>query len=382
MDKQDYYELLGVDRSADEKVLKSAFRKLAMQYHPDRNPGDEVAERKFKEIGEAYDVLKDPERRAAYDRYGHAAFEQGSGGPGGGAGFDGGAFSDIFDDLFGDFMGRGGGGGRGRSSAQRGADLRYDIEITLDEAFQGASKSIEIATAVACEPCAGSGAKSGSKPQTCNTCGGIGKVRTNQGFFMVERTCPTCQGAGQVISDPCEACRGVGAVQKEKSLQVKIPKGVETGTRIRLSGEGQAGVRGGPAGDLYLFVTVSPHPVFERDRELILCQVPLPLTTAALGGEIEVPTIEGGRAKIKIPAGTQSGKQFRLRGKGMPTISGGPLGDMIVRAQVETPVNLSARQKELLEEFAEVEREEKGHSSPQSEGFFSRVKELWEDLTE
>jgi molecular chaperone DnaJ len=380
MDKQDYYELLGVDRGADEKVLKSAFRKLAMQYHPDRNPGDEVAERKFKEVGEAYDVLKDPERRAAYDRYGHAAFEQGSAGPGGGAGFDGGAFSDIFDDLFGDFMGRG--GGRGRSSAQRGADLRYDMEITLDEAFAGASKTIEIVTAVSCDVCDGLGSKPGSKPQTCQTCGGIGKVRTNQGFFMVERTCPTCQGSGQVISDPCTACDGLGAVQKEKSLQVKIPKGVETGTRIRLSGEGQAGVRGGPAGDLYLFVTVSPHPVFERDRELILCQVPLPLTTAALGGEIEVPTIEGGRAKIKIPPGTQSGKQFRLRGKGMPTISGGPLGDMIVRAQVETPVNLSARQKELLEEFAEVERDEKSNSSPQSEGFFSRVKELWEDLTD
>lgn len=379
MDKQDYYELLGVDRSADEKTLKSAFRKMAMQYHPDRNQGDDQAEQKFKEIGEAYEVLKDPERRAAYDRYGHAAFEQG--GQGGG-GFDGGSFSDIFDDLFGDFMGRGGGGGRGRSSAQRGADLRYDIEITLVEAYKGASKTIEIPTAVACEPCGGSGAKSGSKPQNCSMCGGIGKVRTNQGFFMVERTCPTCQGAGQVISDPCGACGGVGAVQKEKSLQVKIPKGVETGTRIRLSGEGQAGARGGPTGDLYLFVSVGDHPVFERDRELILCQVPLPLTTAALGGEIEVPTIDGGRAKIKIPAGTQTGKQFRLRSKGMPTISGGPVGDMIVRAQVETPVNLSARQKELLEEFNAEERGQEGTSSPQSDGFFSRVKELWDDLTD
>lgn len=381
MEKLDYYEVLGVSRDADGKTLKSAFRKLAMEHHPDRNQGDAEAEKKFKELSEAYDILKDEERRAAYDRYGHAAFEQG-GGRGGAGGFDGGGFSDIFDDLFGDFMGRGGGGGRGRPSAQRGADLRYDMDITLDEAFAGASKTIEIATAVACDPCGGTGAKAGSQPQNCNTCGGIGKVRTNQGFFMVERTCPSCQGAGQVIGDPCGSCGGAGAVQKEKSLQVKIPKGVETGTRIRLSGEGQAGLRGGPAGDLYIFISVEPHPVFERDRELILCQVPLPLATAALGGEIEVPTIEGSRAKVKIPAGTQSGKQFRLRGKGMPTISGGPLGDMIVRAQVETPVNLSSRQKELLEEFAEIDRGVDGQSSPQSDGFFSKVKDLWEDLTD
>ncbi|MEO0410905.1 MAG: molecular chaperone DnaJ [Pseudomonadota bacterium] len=383
MSKQDYYETLGVGRDADEKALKSAFRKRAMQYHPDRNPGDEAAELKFKELGEAYEVLKDPERRAAYDRYGHAAFEQGMGGGGGGAGFDGSAFSDIFDDLFGDFMGRGGqGGGRGRSSARRGNDLRYDIEISLEEAFRGISKEITLTTSVVCDVCGGTGAKEGSKPQTCPTCGGAGKVRTNQGFFMVERTCPTCGGAGQVISDPCGACAGTGAVQREKTLQVKVPKGVETGTRIRLSGEGQAGVRGGPAGDLYLFVTVSPHPVFERDREMILCQVPLSVAVAGLGGEIEVPTIEGARAKVKIPPGTQSGKQFRLRGKGMPTISGGPVGDMIVRAQVETPVNLTPRQRELLEEFGEIERSDTGKSSPQSDGFFARVKELWDDLTE
>ncbi|MEM1019104.1 MAG: molecular chaperone DnaJ [Pseudomonadota bacterium] len=382
MEKQDYYEVLGVGRDADEKALKSAFRKLAMQYHPDRNPGDAEAEQNFKKVGEAYDILKDPERRAAYDRYGHAAFEQGMGGSGGGAGFDGSAFSDIFDDLFGEFMGRGGGGGRGRSSARRGNDLRYDIEISLEEAFDGASKEISLTTSVTCDVCGGTGAKEGSRPQTCPTCGGVGKVRTNQGFFMVERTCPTCGGAGQIIADPCAACAGTGAVQREKSLQVKIPKGVETGTRIRLAGEGQAGVRGGPAGDLYLFVTVEPHPVFKRDREMILCDVPLPLATAALGGEIEVPTIDGGRAKVKIPSGTQSGKQFRLRSKGMPTISGGPLGDMIVRAQVETPVNLTDRQRELLEEFAEIERSERGQSSPQSDGFFTRVKEFWDDLTE
>ncbi|MEM9286969.1 MAG: molecular chaperone DnaJ [Pseudomonadota bacterium] len=382
MEKQDYYEVLGVGRDADEKALKSAFRKLAMQYHPDRNPGDAEAEQNFKKVGEAYDILKDPERRAAYDRYGHAAFEQGMGGGGGGAGFDGSAFSDIFDDLFGEFMGRGGGGGRGRSSARRGNDLRYDIEISLEEAFDGASKEISLTTSVTCDVCGGTGAKEGSRPQTCPTCGGVGKVRTNQGFFMVERTCPTCGGAGQIIADPCAACAGTGAVQREKSLQVKIPKGVETGTRIRLAGEGQAGVRGGPAGDLYLFVTVEPHPVFKRDREMILCDVPLPLATAALGGEIEVPTIDGGRAKVKIPSGTQSGKQFRLRSKGMPTISGGPLGDMIVRAQVETPVNLTDRQRELLEEFAEIERSERGQSSPQSDGFFTRVKEFWDDLTE
>lgn len=379
MAKQDYYDLLGVAKDVDEGVLKKAFRKQAMQYHPDRNPGDEEAEKKFKEIGEAYDVLKDPEKRAAYDRYGHAAFENGMGGGGGhpGAGAAGFDFSDVFEEFFG---GMGGGRRRrGGNSATRGNDLRFNLEITLEEAFNGKSDTIKVPTSIACSPCNGTGAEKGSSPEVCGTCGGHGKVRANQGFFMVERTCPTCQGVGHIIKNPCKVCRGAGRVEKEKTLEVKIPQGVDEGQRIRLSGEGEAGVRGGPPGDLYIFLTIKPHSIFKRDAEMLFCQVPIPMTTATLGGQIEVPTIGGGRARVKIPEGTQSGRQFRLRGKGMPELNGGYVGDMILETAVETPVNLTKRQRELLEEFA---KEGGDNISPRSEGFFSKVKDLWDDLTE
>lgn len=377
MAKTDYYELLGVGKDADAATLKKAFRKKAMEFHPDRNPDNPEAEKKFKEFGEAYDVLKDPDKRAAYDRYGHAAFENGMGGPGGGAGAGGFDFSDVFEEFFGDFMG----GGRrgGRRGPARGSDLRFNMEISLEDAYNGKTDQITIPTSVSCDPCGGSGAEPGSSPEACSTCGGAGKVRANQGFFMVERTCPTCQGNGQIITNPCKVCRGAGKVQKEKTLQVKIPKGVEEGTRIRLSGEGEAGANGAPSGDLYIFLSIKPHPLFKRDADLLFCQVPIPMSTATLGGNIEVPTIEGKRARIKIPAGTQSGRQFRLKGKGMPELNGGFVGDMIIETQVETPVNLTKRQKELMEEFAA----EGGDTvSPQSEGFFTKVKELWDDLTE
>ncbi len=380
MSKADYYELLGVSKDVDEKALKSAFRKAAMQYHPDRNPGDAEAEKKFKEIGEAYEVLKDPEKRAAYDRYGHAAFEGGMGGPGGGhhggAGFD---FSDVFEEFFGDFMGGGGRRRRGGGGPGRGSDLRFNMEITLEDAYRGKEDKIKVPTSVACEPCGGSGAEPGSKPEVCDTCGGAGKVRASQGFFMVERTCPKCQGNGSTITNPCKSCSGAGRVRKEKTLQVKIPKGVEEGTRIRLAGEGEAGSRGGPSGDLYIFLTIKPHALFKRDGDMLYCQVPIPMTTATLGGHIEVPTIEGKRARIKIPEGTQSGRQFRLKGKGMPELNGGFVGDMIVEMNVETPTNLNKKQRELLEEFA---KEGGDTISPRSEGFFSKVKDLWDDLTE
>ena len=377
MSKQDYYDLLGIDKGADAGTLKKAFRKAAMQYHPDRNPGDEAAEKKFKEMGEAYDVLKDPEKRAAYDRYGHAAFEGGMGGGGGqgGAGFD---FSDVFEEFFGDFMGSGG-RRRGGQQSGRGSDMRFNMEITLEEAFSGKSDKITVPTSVACDPCGGTGAEPGSKPEVCDTCGGHGKVRASQGFFMVERACPKCHGAGSTIKNPCKTCRGAGKVNKEKTLQVKIPQGVEEGTRIRLSGEGEAGLRGAPAGDLYIFLSIKPHALFKRDGDMLYCQVPIPMATATLGGQIEVPTIGAGRARIKIPAGTQSGRQFRLRSKGMPELNGGFVGDMIIETSVETPVNLTKRQRELLEEFAA----EGGDTiSPRSEGFFTKVKDLWEDLTD
>jgi len=379
MSKQDYYELLGVEKGVDEGTLKKAFRKAAMKYHPDRNPGDAGAEKKFKEMGEAYDVLKDPEKRAAYDRYGHAAFEGGMGGAGGGQGAGGFDFSDVFEEFFGDFMGGGGRRQRGGGHSGRGSDMRFNMEITLEEAFAGKTDQITVPTSVACNPCGGSGAEPGSKPEVCDTCGGHGKVRASQGFFMVERACPKCHGTGSVIKNPCKTCRGVGKVNKEKTLQVKVPQGVEEGTRIRLSGEGEAGVRGGSPGDLYIFLSIKPHPLFKRDGDMLYCQVPIPMTTATLGGQIEVPTIEGKRARIKIPDGTQSGRQFRLRGKGMPELNGGFVGDMIIETSVETPVNLTKRQRELLEEFA---AEGGDKISPRSEGFFSKVKDLWEDLTD
>jgi molecular chaperone DnaJ len=384
MAKRDFYELLGVSRSADEKELKSAFRKLAKKYHPDANPGDKEAEQRFKELNEAYETLKDPQKRAAYDQFGHAAFE--GGGFGGGAGGAGPGFgpdfassmSDIFDDLFGDFVA--GGRTRGRRTApNRGSDLRYDMEITLEEAYSGKTAQIRVPSQVTCDVCDGSGAKPGTSPKTCPTCNGAGKVRATQGFFTIERTCPACQGRGQVIEEACSNCHGAGRVTRERTLSVNVPAGVEDGTRIRIAGEGEAGVRGGPAGDLYIFLTVKPHPVFQRDGADIFCRVPVPMTTAALGGQIEVPTIDGGRTRVKIPEGTQPGKQFRLRGKGMPVLRSNQAGDMYIQVSVETPRNLSRRQKELLREFEEASSND---NNPDSAGFFSRVKAFWDELGE
>ncbi len=371
MSKIDYYEMLGVSQTADGVEIKKAYRKLAMQYHPDRNQGDASAEQKFKEVSEAYDILRDEQKRAAYDRFGHAAFENGGGGD---AGFGGGSFSDIFDDLFGDFMGA---GQRGGNRTSRGQDMRYNMEITLEEAFSGKQASIEVPTSVHCDTCEGSGAKPGTKPDLCSTCGGMGKVRSQQGFFMVERTCPACRGNGQILTNPCGDCGGQGRVHRQKTLSVKVPKGVEDGTRIRLSGEGEAGVRGGPAGDLYIFLSVKPHKLFQREGSTVYCRVPISMTTAILGGDIEVPTVGGTRAKVEIKTGTQAGTQFRLRGKGMPVLNSSQMGDMIIQASVETPVNLTKRQKELLREFA---AEGGDKTSPESEGFFSRMKEFIDDL--
>ena len=376
MAKQDYYELLGVARSAGPDDLKKAYRKLAMQHHPDRNPGDKSAEQRFKDINEAYDVLKDDQKRAAYDRFGHAAFE--SGGPGGPrpGGFDfnfGTGFADIFDEMFGEFMG----GRRGRGNAGRGADLRYNLEITLEEAFAGKSATLRVPSAVPCEACHGSGSEGGTAPAVCPSCGGAGKVRAQQGFFTIERTCVTCGGAGRVIKDPCRTCGGGGRVRKEKTLQVTIPPGVEDGTRIRLAGEGEVGMRGAPSGDLYIFLALQPHRLFQREGADIFCKVPVPVTLAALGGNLEVPTIDGGKAKVSVPAGTQAGAQFRLRGKGMSVLRSAQRGDMFVQVQVETPVNLSKRQRELLEEFARAGGEEV--TSPESHGFFARVREFFEE---
>ena len=385
MSKRDFYETLGVQKGASADELKKAYRKLAMQYHPDRNPGDAEAEAKFKEVGEAYEVLKDEQKRAAYDRFGHEAFEQGGmGGAGGfrhasgGAGFGG--FTDIFEEMFGDFMGGGGGRGRGGQRSGRGSDQRYNLEISLEDAFSGRSVEIKVPTAVACDSCNGTGAEDGAQPVTCPTCGGDGKVRASQGFFTVERTCPTCHGQGSTIDKPCRKCSGSGRMHKDKTLNVTIPKGVEEGNRIRLTGEGEAGLRGAPAGDLYIFLTIAPHRLFERDGAHLFCRVPISMADAALGGEIEVPTIDGGRAKVKVPEGTQAGQRFRLRGKGMPVLHGEQRGDMFIELSVETPVNLTKRQKELLKEFRD---EGKGkNTSPESEGFFAKVKEFWDDLTE
>jgi molecular chaperone DnaJ len=381
MAKPDYYETLGVDRGADDAALKSAYRKLAMKFHPDRNPDDASAEAKFKEANEAYDVLKDADKRAAYDQFGHAAFENGGGG-GGGGGF-GGGFADIFDEMFGDFTSRGGGRAGNRGGAAHGADLRYNMQISLEDAFRGRETQIRVPTAVSCGDCNGSGAAKGSHPSTCGGCQGRGKVRAQQGFFTVERTCPACNGAGQVIEDPCKTCGGAGRTRKEKTLKVTVPAGVEDGTRIRLSGEGEAGAQGGSAGDLYIFIAVAPHRMFQRDSADLHLRVPIPMTTAAIGGSVEVPTIEGKRAKVTVPGGTQSGHQFRLRGKGMSVLRSQARGDMYIDVVVETPVNLSKRQEELLREF-DGEKPAKGKTttSPESEGFFSRVKELWDDLTD
>jgi molecular chaperone DnaJ len=376
MAKQDFYEVLGVSKSASGDELKRAYRKLAMKHHPDRNPGDKSAEQKFKEISEAYDILKDDQKRAAYDRFGHAAFEQGGGRGPGDFGFSGG-FADIFDEMFGEFMG---GGRRGQGGPSRGSDLRYNLEISLEDSFRGKQTTVRVQTLVVCDQCKGSGAEAGSKPITCPTCHGRGRVRAQQGFFTIERTCATCQGAGRVIDNPCKACAGQGRTRREKTLSVNIPPGVEDGTRIRLAGEGEAGVRGAPTGDLYIFITITPHRIFQRDGANIFCRVPISIATAALGGSIEVPSVDGSRARVTVPPGTQSGHQFRLRGKGMSVLRSPARGDMFIEAIVETPVNLTKRQQELLREFEKAGDNAGTH--PESEGFFARVKEFFEDLRE
>jgi molecular chaperone DnaJ len=374
MAKRDYYEVLGLSRGASEQDIKSAFRRLAKDCHPDRNHGDTDAERKFKELNEAYEALKDPQKRAAYDQFGHAAFDgQGRGGQGFGPDFAS-SMSDIFDDLFGEFMG-GRRGSRQRSGRERGADLRYNMEITLTEAYEGKTAQIRVPTSVTCDACSGSGAKTGTQPSTCPTCSGAGKVRASQGFFTIERTCPSCQGRGEIINDPCGSCSGSGRVVKERNLSVNIPAGVEDGTRIRLAGEGEAGLRGGPAGDLYIFLSLKPHEFFQRDGADIFCRVPISMTTAALGGHIDVPTVDGGKTRVKVPEGTETGKQFRLKSKGMPVLRSKVTGDMYIQVDVETPKSLTRRQRELLEEF---ERESKEETSPHSAGFFAKVKEFFE----
>jgi len=375
MAKEDFYTTLGVGRDADDGDIKKAYRKLAMKYHPDRNPGDGDAEQSFKDVNEAYEILKDGEKRAAYDRFGHAAFEQGAGA--GAGGFGGGfasGFADIFEEMF------AGGGGRGGQSPGKGADLRFNMEVSIEDAYQGKQTEIRVPTSVACDACHGSGAEGASGPSACQTCQGHGRVRSQSGFFTVERTCPNCQGTGQVIQNPCHTCGGQGRTQKEKTLSVNIPSGVEDGTRIRLTGEGEAGLRGAPAGDLYIFLSLKTHRFFQRDGADIYCRVPIPMTRAALGGTVEVPTVDGTLARISIPSGTPTGHQFRLRGKGMSVLRSKARGDMFVQASVETPQNLTKKQKELLAEF-ESESDDAKHS-PEAHGFFSKVKDLWEDLKE
>ena len=383
MAKRCYYEVLGVTRGASAEEIKKAYRQKAKELHPDRNKDNPQAEAHFKEANEAYDCLKDDQKKAAYDRFGHAAFDGGMGGFNGrGAhpGDFGSAFADVFEDLFGDMMGRRGGGG-GRSRAQRGQDLRYNLRVSLEDAYAGLKKSITVPGSIACEECQGTGAAGATQPAACPTCAGMGKVRAQQGFFTVERTCPTCGGQGQIVKNPCKACHGAGRIERERTLSVNIPAGVETGTRIRLAGEGEAGLRGGPAGDLYIFIEVQDHAIFLRDGKVLACQVPVSMATAALGGEVEVPTIDGGRARVKVPAGSQSGRQMRLRGKGMPPLRHGPgaagePGDMLIELVVETPVNLTARQRELLREF----EAEQADNSPQSDSFFNKVKNFWEGM--
>lgn len=380
MSKRDYYDVLGATKGASADELKKAYRKKAKELHPDRNADNPEAETQFKEVNEAYEVLKDADKKAAYDRYGHAAFEGGMGGgprPGGG-GMHGNAdfasaFSDVFDDLFGDFMG---GQRGGRQRAARGDDLRYNLRVTLEEAYNGIQKTINVPTSVQCGSCDGSGAEGGTEPVQCPTCAGMGKVRATQGFFTVERTCPTCSGLGQIIKNPCRTCSGAGRVQRERALSVNIPAGVETGTRIRLGGEGEAGMRGGPPGDLYIFVEVTPHKIFEREGRELHCRVPVSMAVAALGGDIEVPTIDGGRSRVKIPSGSQSGRQMRLRGKGMPGLRQPGHGDMFIVLAVETPVNLTSRQKEILKEFETLAED----NNPESSSFFKSVKNFWDSM--
>jgi molecular chaperone DnaJ len=365
MAKRDYYEVLGVSKTASADEIKKAYRQ------------------KFKEVNEAHDILKDADKRAAYDRFGHGAFDGGMAGGGRAGGYGGrpgqgdfaSAFSDVFEDLFGDFMGGQRGGPRSRAS--RGSDLRYNLRISLEEAFAGMTKQITVPTAATCSGCSGTGSEGGSEPVTCPTCSGMGKVRAQQGFFTVERTCPTCSGIGQIIKNPCRVCGGSGRQQKDRSLSVNIPQGVETGTRIRLSGEGEAGLRGGPAGDLYIFIEVADHPLFQRDGIDLFCRVPVSMSKAALGGEIEVPTIDGGRARVKVPEGSQSGRQMRLRAKGMPQLRGAGIGDMYIELAVETPVNLTAEQRDLLRKFEEISAKT---NNPNASGFFDKVKSFWDGM--
>jgi molecular chaperone DnaJ len=368
MAKRCYYEILGVAKTCSDGEMKSAFRKAAMQCHPDRNPGNAEAELQFKELNEAYQALSDPQKRAAYDRYGHAAFEQGAGFSGG-EGFAS-SMADIFDDLFGDMMGRRG----GRNGAARGSDMRYNLEITLEEAFHGKTASLTLPTTVACDECSGSGAKPGARPRMCATCGGHGRVRAQQGFFAIERTCPHCHGRGEIIDDPCRSCGGAGRVTRDRTLSVNVPAGVEDGTRIRIGGEGEAGLKGGPPGDLYIFVSTKPHPFFQRDGADLYCRVPISMVQAALGGEVSVHTIDGSEGKVKIPEGTQSGKQFKLRGKGMPVLRSRDIGDLYIQATVETPQNLTKRQRELLAEFEALSSHK---TQPEAAGFFAKMKDFF-----
>jgi len=383
MSKRDYYEVLGITRGASESEIKKAYRQKAKELHPDRNSDTPGAEARFKEVNEAYDILKDANKKATYDRFGHAAFDGGmAGGPRasgfggqGGQGDFASAFSDVFEDLFGDFMGGQRGGGHQRTT--RGSDLRYNLKINLEDAYSGLQKSITVPTSVTCSHCNGTGAEGGTEPVTCPTCSGAGKVRAQQGFFTVERTCPTCGGIGQIVKNPCNICNGAGRVRKSKAVSVNIPAGVETGTRIRLSGEGEAGLRGGPAGDLYIFIEVADHALFQRDGINLFCRVPVPMATAALGGEIDVPNIDGGRSRVKVPEGSQSGRQMRLRGKGMPALRGTGMGEMYIELAVETPVRLTSRQKEILRDF---EASCANSNNPNASSFFDKIKKFWDEI--
>ena len=380
MSKRDYYEVLGVDRTADEAAIKSAYRTLAKKYHPDLNRDDKDAEAKFKEANEAFEILGDKEKRAAYDQMGHAAFSGGGRGPGGFGGFSADHFSDIFEEMFGDFMGGGAAGARRGQAGGRGADLRFNLEITLEDAFGGVTKKIRVPTWAGCEPCKGTGAEGGAEPAGCPRCGGSGRTRVQQGFFMIERTCEMCNGAGTVIKNPCKSCSGQGRQRKDKTLDVKIPAGVDDGTRIRLSGEGEAGMRGAAPGDLYVFLAVKPHKLFVREGSDLKCKIPVPMTQAALGGVIDAPTIDGVMTKVTLPAGIQSGQKLRLKSKGMSVLRSANRGDMFIEVQVETPINLTKKQQELLKEFDEAGG--KTVHSPESEGFFKKVKDLWAELKE
>ncbi|MDC3092383.1 molecular chaperone DnaJ [Paracoccaceae bacterium] len=376
MAKRDYYETLGISKGSSDADIKKAFRSKARELHPDKNSGSAKAEEEFKAVNEAYDILKDPNKKAAYDQYGHAAFENGGFGNSGGGGADfSSAFSDVFEDLFGDFMG--GSSRRGpSSSSRRGSDLRYNMSISLEEAYKGKSTTITVPSSVKCEQCSGTGGKDGTQPSSCPTCGGMGKVRAQQGFFTVERTCPTCSGKGQMNKNPCRFCSGSGTTQKNKNLSVNIPAGVETGTRIRLTGEGEAGLHNGPAGDLYIFTEVLNHAIFQREGPNLFCQIPISMVSATLGGDIEAPTLDGGKTRVKVPAGIQSGKQLRLRGKGMPNIRGSSSGDLYIELNIETPVNLNENQKDLLREFEKSLQETA--NNPKYSNFFSKVKSFWE----